>query len=177
MPMTNWLPVPVEGFLDERSYFEYLANRQFPTVPSIRPRKKLEFIAEPDIFHDAFGHFPMHAHASFADFLQLFGQTAMKVESAKQMTEMQRLYWFTVEYCLIRVDGSLKVCGSGHMSGIKESRYSLTDAVEKRPFDLEDVIHQDFNPHILQPVMFVIDSYEEVYQAMKKKAKEYGVWQ
>ncbi len=172
--LTGWGPVPISGFLDARDYFAYLAKRQFPTVTNLRTREEFDFIVLPDLFHDAFGHLPMHSHSIFANFLQLFGKTALQAQTDEQMVEMQRLYWFTVEYCLIRMDGELKVCGSGHMSGIKESRHCLTDEVEKRPFVLEDVCKQDFNPHILQPVMFVIDSYDQLYEAMETKAKEFG---
>lgn len=172
-PLTGWSPVPISGFLSAVDYFTYLSQRRFPTVTTLRPRECLDFIVEPDLFHDAFGHLPMHSHPVFAEFLQLFGESAMKAKTERQIVEMQRLYWFTVEYCLIRVDGELKVCGSGHMSGIKESRYSLSDAVKKRPFKLEDVVDQDFNPHILQPVMFVIEEYEQLYDAMRRKSREF----
>jgi phenylalanine-4-hydroxylase len=172
-PLTGWTPVPISGFLSAIDYFTYLSQRRFPTVTTLRPRESIDFIVEPDLFHDAFGHLPMHSHPVFAEFLQLFGKTAMRAKNERQLLEMQRLYWFAVEYCVIRVDGELKVCGSGHMSGIKESRYTLSDEVEKREFNLEDVVNQDFNPHVLQPVMFVIDTYEQLYDAMSKKAREF----
>jgi phenylalanine-4-hydroxylase len=175
-PMTGWTVAPVQGFLHARDYFWYLANRLFPAVPRIRPRDQLEFIVEPDLFHDAFGHVPMHSHPVLADFVALYGKVCMEiVDDAQKQLEMLRLYWFTVEYGLIREGGKIKVCGSGHMSGIKESRYSLTDEVEKRPFDMEEVIRQDYNPHILQKKLFVMNSWEELAEAMRKKAKEYGV--
>ena len=171
--LTGWTPVPISGFLSAEDYFSYLAKRQFPTVTHLRTREEFEFMVEPDLFHDAYGHLPMHADTHFANFLQLYGEAALQAKTDKHKQEMQRLYWFTVEYCLIDVGGSLKVCGSGHMSGIKESRYSLTDAVKKHPFDLDMVCKQDYNPHVLQPVMFVIDSYEQLYESMQKKAEEF----
>ena len=174
-PLTRWQPVPISGFLDATDYFSYLAKRQFPTVVSIRKREQLEFCVEPDVFHDAFGHLPMHSHSTFADFLELFGKTALSAETEEQMTEMQRLYWFTVEYGMISEGGKLKICGSGHMSGIKEARFSLTSAVEKRPFVLEDVCRQPFNPHILQTTLFVLESFDQLFEAMEIKAREFGV--
>jgi phenylalanine-4-hydroxylase len=174
--MTGWTVIPVSGFLPARDYFWYLGNRLFPAVPKIRPMAQLEFIVEPDLFHDAFGHIPMHSHKAFAEFVEYYGKVCMHLADDKpRRKEMARLYWFTVEYGLIRENGKIKVCGSGHMSGLQESRYSLTDAVEKRPFDLEAVIHQDYNPHILQPLLFVMDSYEQLSEALTKKAKEYGI--
>jgi phenylalanine-4-hydroxylase len=162
--------VPISGFLAADDYFRYLAKRQFPTVVSIRPRHRLEFIAEPDMFHDAFGHLPMHSDPTVADFLQLFGQTALKTKNEKQQLEMQRLYWFTIEYGLIWEHGKIKVCGSGHLSGIKESRFSLSEAVTKHPFQLDKVANTDFNPHILQTTLFVLESYEQLFEAMQQKA-------
>lgn len=172
---TGWVSVPVSGFLSAKDYFIYLSKRQFPTVPQIRARENIDFVVEPEIFHDGFGHLPMHTHASLADFIQLFGRTALAATEEWQLKQMERLYWFSVEYCLISTDKGLKVCGSGHLSGIQESRYSLTDAVEKKEFRLPEVCEQDYNPHKLQPVMFVIDSYEQVYDAMRQKAEEWGV--
>ena len=169
--LTGWIPVPISGFLAAEDYFAYVAKRQFPTVVTMRKWENWEFQSDPDMFHDAFGHLPMHADAALADFLQLFGQVALKSTSEQQVQELTRLYWFTIEYGLIREHSKVKVCGSGHMSGFKEARYSLSDEVEKRPFIFEDVIQQDFNPHILQKTLFVMDSYEQVFEALERQIR------
>jgi phenylalanine-4-hydroxylase len=175
-PKTGWTVVPVQGFLSGRDYFWYLAQRLFPAVPRIRSRANLEFIVEPDLFHDAFGHVPMHANEVFSEFVALYGRVCRELEGDSQKSmEMGRLYWFTVEYGLIEEDSKIKVCGSGHMSSIKESRFSLTNGCKKRPFSMEAVISQDYNPHILQEVLFVMESYEQLHEAMMKKAAEYGI--
>ncbi len=171
--LTGWIPVPISGFLTAEDYFAYVAARQFPTVVRMRTRDAWEFQVEPDLFHDAFGHLPMHADPALADFLQLFGQTALNAQSEQQVLELTRLYWFTIEYGLIRENGQVKVCGSGHLSGFKEARYSLTDAVEKRPFIFDDVIQQDFNPHALQEKLFVMDSYEQIFEALAHHIKRH----
>jgi phenylalanine-4-hydroxylase len=165
--LTRWMPVPISGFLTPKEYFGYVAKRQFPTVVRIRSRESWEFQVEPDLFHDAFGHLPMHADSVLADFLHLYGEIAFH-GNEQQVTELTRLYWFTIEYGLIHEKSKVKVCGSGHMSGYKEARYSLSNEVEKRPFKLDDVIQQDYNPHILQKVLFVLDSYEQLYAALKE---------
>jgi phenylalanine-4-hydroxylase len=170
--LTGWIPIPINGFLEAKDYFAYVAKRQFPTVVRIRTWDAWEFQVDPDLFHDAFGHLPMHADAVLADFLQLFGQVALNAQSEQQIIELTRLYWFTIEYGLIREHGKVKVCGSGHMSGFKEARYSLTDEVEKRPFVFEDVIQQDFNPHVLQKTLFIMDSYEQVFAALERYSKQ-----
>ncbi len=171
--LTDWIPVPISGFLNPGDYFAYLAKRHFPTVVCIRTWDSWEFQVEPDLFHDAFGHLPMHADVALADFLQLFGQVALSATTEQQLNELARLYWFTIEYGLIRENGKTKVCGSGHMSGFKEARYSLTDEVEKRPFVFEEVIKQDYNPHALQKVLFVMDSYEQVFAALESHIQRY----
>lgn len=173
--MTGWIPVPIAGFLTPHDYFAYLARREFPTVVRIRTMDVWDFQVEPDLFHDAFGHLPMHSLPVLADFMQLFGKVAIHAKTEQQLVELTRLYWFTVEYGLIREHGKVKVCGSGHMSGFKEARYSLSDEVEKRPFKLEDVVKQEYNPHALQPVLFVMESYEQLYESMAKKAKEFHI--
>jgi phenylalanine-4-hydroxylase len=118
----------------------------------------------------------MHSDKVFSDFVHLYGRVcAQIVDDVEKQGEMGRLYWFTVEYGLIREGGKIKVAGSGHLSGIKESRYSLTDEVEKKPFEMKAVCSQDYNPHILQKTLFVMDSYEQLADAMHQKAREYGV--
>ena len=173
--LTRWIPVPVAGFLTAKDYFWYIAHRQFPTVPTMRSFKQIDFIVDPDLFHDAFGHLPMHSDPVFADFVELFGRVAYQLDDEAKILQMSRLYWFTVEYGLIREHGKIKVAGSGHLSGFQESRHSLTDAVAKRPFKLEDVVNTAFNPHVLQDTLFVMDSYEQLTDALIRKAKEFGV--
>lgn len=169
--LTQWIPVPISGFLKASDYFQYVAKRQFPTVVHLRTWDSWEFQVDPDLFHDAFGHLPMHVDPTLADFLQLFGQVALRANE-HQVTELSRLYWFSIEYGLIRENNKVKVCGSGHLSGFKEARYSLSDEVEKRPFEFEAVIQQDYNPHALQKVLFIMDSYEQVFEGLKWYEKE-----
>jgi phenylalanine-4-hydroxylase len=175
VPLTGWIPVPISGYLDPRDYFCYLAKRQFPTVAGLRPRERWEFQIDPDLFHDAFGHLPMHIRPELADFLQLFGEVAARAKNSQQLTELERLYWFTVEYGLIKENGRTKVCGSGHLSGFKEAQYSLSDAVLKNPFKLEEVIAQNYNPHILQEKLFILDSYEQLFDSMRELGEKYGL--
>ena len=175
VPLTGWIPVPISGYLDPVDYFCYLEKRQFPTVVGLRPKEMWDFQVDPDLFHDAFGHLPMHIRPELADFLQLFGEVAARARNLQQSKELERLYWFTVEYGLIKENGRTKVCGSGHLSGFKEAQYSLSEAAEKKPFQLEEVIAQDYNPHILQEKLFILDSYDQLYDAMCALGKRYGL--
>lgn len=173
---TGWTMVAVDRELKGHDYFWYLSNSLFPAIPRLRSFASLRFVDSPDLFHDAFGHAPMHADPVFSRFINLFAQVVCRLPAqSRQATEMARLYWFAVEYGLIIEDGKLKVCGSGHLSGIDESRYSLTDQVRKYPFDLKMVIRQEYDPKRLQNVLFVLDSYDQLIEAVLDKANEYGL--
>ncbi len=102
--LTGWQAVPVSGFLPAPEFFRCLSRRLFPTTVTIRPREQLDYLPEPDIFHDVFGHVPLHASPAFADYLQRFGQIACRAEREEQIAGMARLFWFTVEFGLVRED-------------------------------------------------------------------------
>ncbi len=110
-PRTGWSTTPVSGFLPAEAFFEMLAARMFPTTTWLRGRDSLGYIPEPDIFHDVFGHVPMHAHPVFADFLQHYGSVCAKVKDPDALERLGRLFWYTVEFGLIRQDGKIKVYG------------------------------------------------------------------
>ena len=118
---TGWNAVPVTGFLPAREFFLCLANRRFPTTVTVRPKEKIDYLQEPDIFHDVFGHVPLHADTVFADFLQKFGAVAARARSEEETTWMARLFWFTVEFGLIRHGDETKVYGSGLISSVADA--------------------------------------------------------
>src|SRR5580658_6668571 len=135
-PRTGWQSTPVSGFLPPDAFFEMLANRMFPTTTWLRSRDSMEYTPEPDIFHDVFGHVPMHAHPVFADFLQHYGQICSRLTDPEQLERMGRLFWFTVEFGLIRQNGEIKVYGSGLISSHGECTRVLAGGCEIRDFDL-----------------------------------------
>ena len=165
---THWRAVPVSGFLPAREFFACLAERRFPTTVSVRPMAQLDYLPEPDIFHDVFGHVPLHAHPVFADFLQRFGQVASGAESDGQVEAMARLFWFTVEFGLVRERGDVKVYGSGLISSHGDAANALGDACERRPFSLEAVLAQPFEIDRLQDVLFVVDDYAQLFDAVAR---------
>src|SRR6201999_3171891 len=107
-PRTGWNATPVSGFLPPDAFFEMLAARQFPTTTWLRSRDSLEYTPEPDIFHDVFGHVPMHAHPVFADFLQQYGRVCAGLKDKEKLERIGRLFWFTVEFGVIRQNGTIK---------------------------------------------------------------------
>ena len=130
---TGWAAVPVSGFLPAKEFFACLAERRFPTTVSVRPMAQLDYLPEPDIFHDVFGHVPLHAHPVFADFLQRFGQAATRAVTEEQVEAMARLFWFTVEFGLVQEDGRVKVYGSGLISSHGDAANALSATVRSSP--------------------------------------------
>src|SRR5882724_8981654 len=133
-PITGWRAVAVSGFLEPTLFFQCLGERRFPTTVIVRPMEQLDYVPEPDIFHDVFGHVPLHADPVFADFLQRFGAAAARAEGAQAVERMARLFWFTVEFGLIREGGEVKVYGSGLISSHADAANALGAGCERRPF-------------------------------------------
>jgi len=141
---TGWNAVPVNGFIPARQVFECLAQHRFPTTVIVRPRAQIDYLPEPDIFHDVFGHVPLHADAVFADFLQKFGAAATRTRNEEETVQMARLFWFTVEFGLTRDEGHVKVYGSGLISSAGNAANALGPKCDRRPFSLDAAIHQPF---------------------------------
>lgn len=167
-PRTGWRAVPVSGFLPAQQFFACLDARRFPTTVTIRPPDSLDYIPEPDIFHDVFGHVPLHADPVFADYLQTFGHLASRVRNDEDRERMTRLFWFTVEFGLIHEDGADKVYGSGLISSHGDCANALGPNCERRPFSLDEVFAQDFAIDHVQPVLFVLESFDQLFDATKE---------
>ena len=166
-PRTGWQSRAVPGYLPPKAFFACLSRREFPTTVVIRPKESIDYLPEPDIFHDVFGHVPLHADPVFADFLQTYGQAALHARDDEHTERLARLFWFTVEFGLIREDGRLKVYGSGLISSPGESRHALSsDAVERRPFDLQTVCDTSFEIDHYQPILYVLESFAQLRDAM-----------
>jgi phenylalanine-4-hydroxylase len=168
--LTGWQSRAVPGYISARPFFACLAQRQFPTTVFIRTKERIDYLPEPDIFHDVFGHVPLHADPSFADFLQEYGQAAL-VADAQHTERLARLFWYTVEFGLIRERGALRVYGAGLISSPGESRHCLVSTdVDRRPFDLHEVCSTPFEIDHYQPTLFVLDSFDELRDAMRTYA-------
>ncbi|MEO8215643.1 MAG: phenylalanine 4-monooxygenase [Acidobacteriota bacterium] len=163
---TGWNAVAVSGFIPAPEFFRMLSVRRFPTTITVRKRERLDYVPEPDIFHDVFGHVPLHAHPVFADFLQRFGALATRAKSDEATERMARLFWFTVEFGLIRENGEIKVYGSGLISSADDARNALGPDCDRRPFRLDDVLEQPFRIDELQEVLFIIDSWDQLFEAL-----------
>ena len=167
-PRTGWQSTPVSGFLPPGAFFEMLSARMFPTTTWLRSRDSLEYTPEPDIFHDVFGHVPMHAHPIFGDFLQHYGQIcAGLITNPIALERMGRVFWFTVEFGVIRQNGELKVYGSGLISSHGECTRVLAGGCEVCDFDLDAVMNQQFDTGAMQPVLYAVESFDQIYEATK----------
>jgi phenylalanine-4-hydroxylase len=143
-----------------------LAARRFPTTTWLRSRDSLEYTPEPDIFHDVFGHVPMHANNIFADFLQHYGRVCASIEEEAVLERLGRLFWYTLEFGLIREGSEIKVYGSGLISSQGECRNVTEGRCAVRDFSLDDVLDTPVKVDEFQKVLFAIDSFDQMYEAM-----------
>lgn len=171
---TNWQVARVPGLLFEGDFFSRLARRVFPSTDYIRPRHELDYTPAPDLFHDIFGHTPMITNPSFADFYQKIGEASLNARG-EDRRRLERIYWFTVEFGLIRTSQGMRIYGNGIISSFAETKHSLTDKVEKRPFNLEKIAEQDYDVWHMQPLLFVIDSFEQLEQGFYAWARKRGL--
>jgi len=167
---TGWSSTPVSGFMPARAFFEMLSARMFPTTTRLRQREAAEYTPEPDIFHDVFGHVPMHAHQGFADFLQYYGKVCAGLENPDALEKLGRLFWYTVEFGVIRERGEIRLYGSGLISSHEESTNVLEGKVEVRPFDLDEVLETPVKVDQVHQLVFVIESFDQIYEAMERVA-------
>ena len=165
-PRTGWSSTPVSGFLPAPAFFEMLANRLFPTTTWLRSRESLEYTPEPDIFHDVFGHVPMHAHRVFGDFLEHYGRVCAGVSDQTTLEKLGRLFWYTVEFGLIRQHGEIKAYGSGVISSAGECQSVINGGCAIHDFSLDEVLNTPVKVDELQKVLFAVNSFDEIYEAM-----------
>ena len=165
---TRWAAKGVGGFIPARQFFHCLSRRRFPTTLRVRPRAQLDYLPEPDIFHDVFGHVPLHADPVFADFLQRFGELAAAAKTDEETEMMARLFWFTVVFGLISENDSIKVYGSGLISSHGDAANALGPRCKRRKFTLDAVIGQPFEIDHFQDVLFVVDSFDELFAAVEE---------
>lgn len=171
---SNWRLVTVPGFIPGDLFLEHLSKRQFPVTWWIRPPEKIDYLQEPDIFHDLFGHVPMLAHPVFADYMQQFGLGCVKAKTQGAEGFIARLYWFTVEFGLIRQHGNLRIYGSGIVSSKTESVYCLESKLPNRfKLDILRAMRTDYRIDDVQKDYFVIDSFEELFEQTKPDFTDY----
>jgi phenylalanine-4-hydroxylase len=166
---TGWSVVPVEAVIPLEKFFSLLANRQFPAASFIRLREEMDYLQEPDIFHEYFGHCPMLTHQAYADFIQWYGEIALSTNK-KAQSLLGRLFWFTIEFGLIQKADGLKIYGGGILSSFQETHYALESPDPLRiPFDIEKILHTPYRYDEIQKQYFVIDDMDTLFHIKSDK--------
>lgn len=165
---TGWTIVAVPGLVPDAVFFEHLASRRFPSTCFIRRPDQLDYLQEPDIFHDVFGHVPMLMNPIFAEYMQAYGQGGLKALALGSLHHLARLYWYTVEFGLVRTEAGLRIYGSGIVSSRGESIYCLDSPEPSRiAFDLLRVMRTRYRIDDYQDVYFVIDGFGQLFDATR----------
>lgn len=163
---TGWQIVAVPGLIPEEAFFQLLAQRRFPVTDWIRTAGELDYVVEPDVFHDLFGHVPLLFNPVFADYMQAYGLGGMKAVQLNACELLARLYWHTVEFGLIRTPQGLRAYGAGILSSAGELGYSLTSTAARRvPFNLSRIMRTRYRIDSFQTGYFVIDSFAQLFEA------------
>lgn len=164
--LTGWRVVAVPGLVPDEVFFEHLANRRFPAGRFIRQPDQLDYLQEPDVFHDVFGHVPMLTDPTFADYMAAYGEGGLRAMGRGQLHNLARLYWYTVEFGLLQTDQGLRIYGAGIVSSRAESIFALDDPSPNRiAFDLERVMRTPYRIDDFQQVYFVIPSLHALLDA------------
>jgi phenylalanine-4-hydroxylase len=164
--LTGWTVVCVPGLVPDDVFFDHLANRRFPSGQFIRKPDQLDYLQEPDIFHDVFGHVPMLTDPTFADYMQAYGKGGQRAQGLGMLKNLARLYWYTVEFGLLEDTDGLRIYGAGIVSSASESVFALEDPSPNRiAFDLERIMRTDYRIDDFQQVYFVVPSIEALNDA------------
>ena len=178
---SGWCVVPVPALIDFPTFFGMLAKRQFPVASFIRSQQDMDYLQEPDIFHEILGHTPLLTNPEYADFVQAYGAAGYCANSREQIW-LARLFWFTVEFGLLHTDFGIRAFGAGIVSSHSELQYSLqAPEVERRAFDVMTVLRTPYRIDILQPVYYVLENFAQLFEftqidliSLVKKARALG---
>lgn len=163
---TRWEVVAVPGLIPEEAFFALLAQRRFPVTGWIRRPEEFDYVVEPDVFHDLFGHVPLLFNPMFADYMQAYGAGGLKASRLESCEYLARLYWYTVEFGLIATPAGLRAYGAGILSSAGELRHSVTSLGPQRlGFDLERIMRTRYKIDSYQTTYFVIDSFRQLFEA------------
>lgn len=164
---TGWQVQVVPGLIDDDLFFGLLNNRRFPSSTWLRSLDQLDYLEEPDMFHDAFAHMPMLCNQPYVDFLENLSGIALKhIKNPWAIQLLSRIYWFTIEFGLIREDGSLKIYGAGILSSAGETKFSLSNEPAHLDYDVRRILGQEYWKDRFQDKYFVIENYGQLYQSL-----------
>lgn len=172
---TGWTIEVVAGLIPVGDFFDLLSRRRFCSSTWIRRRDQLDYLEEPDMFHDTYGHIPLLLNPTYADFMQRFGALGVKFQhDPEAVIQLERLYWFTIEFGLIMEEGQPKIYGAGIASSYGESRQIFEGGMTIHPFDIEAVLNKSFRKDVMQTEYFAIESFEQLWKSLIEAEKILG---
>lgn len=180
---TGWSLEPVPALIPVEQFFTLIANRKFPAATFIRRLEELDYLEEPDVFHELFGHCPLLTNQAYADFTYHYGKLGLNA-SPEDREMLARLYWFTIEFGLIKKPQGVRAYGGGILSSMSETPYCVDSPIpQRKPFDVLEVLRTPYRIDIMQPIYFVIDDFDVLFElidmdliALIKKARKLGMY-
>lgn len=161
--INGWEVVAVEGIVDDKVFFGLLSDKKFPATTWLRKMSELDYLEEPDMFHDVFGHVPLLSNAAVTSFLQALSQIGYEhADDPVAIELLSRIYWFTIEFGLIRESGQLRIYGAGILSSVGETRHSLSDTPQHFAYNVDQILDTPYRKDTFQDRYFIIDSYEQL---------------
>ena len=165
---TSWSLEVVPNISEQKEFFEFLSQKKFTATCWLRTMKQLDYLEEPDMFHDVFGHVPLLCNQSYVNFFKGISDIALKnIDNANAIKLLGRLYWFAIEFGLIKEEGQLKIYGAGIISSKGETEHCLSQKAKQLPFDIQTVFETDYRTDVFQEIYFVIDSFEQLYNSLE----------
>lgn len=165
--LTGWEVYVVPGLIDNKPFFEHLARKEFPATTWLRKMEQLKYIEEPDMFHDVFGHVPLLSEPFFTNYLQGLSKMALQhIDNETAIELIARMYWYTVEFGLIKESGAIKIYGAGILSSPGESQFSVSSEATHVPFHVQTIFDSPYIKDKYQAQYFVIDSYQQLFDSL-----------
>lgn len=165
--LTGWSLEPVAALISFDKFFNLLANRKFPAATFIRTKEELDYLKEPDIFHEIFGHCPLLTNPAYAEFVYTYGKLGVTATPQERVL-LARLFWFTIEFGLMKTPAGLRAYGGGILSSMKETVYCVeSDEAVRKPFDVMDALRTAYNIDVIQPTYFVLDRFDQLFDLTK----------
>ena len=176
---TSWKIEVVPNICPDAKFFECSANKIFTSTCWLRTMSQLDYLEEPDMFHDVFGHMPLLTNKAYADFFSAFGKVAIRyLHNPQAIQLLSRIYWFTIEFGMIEENNSLKIYGAGIISSFGETQHAIDNQTQKHPFEIDTIMNTPYRTDIIQDKYFVIQSFEQLYQSIpmieEKLAERFG---
>ncbi|WP_224997593.1 phenylalanine 4-monooxygenase [Cesiribacter sp. SM1] len=170
---TGWELTVVPGIVADDLFFKLLSEKKFPATTWLRKMAQLDYLEEPDMFHDVFAHVPLLTNKPFVDFLQALSKIALRhIDDAWAIELLSRIYWFTIEFGLIQEEGGLRIYGAGILSSAGETLYSLSNKPEHRPYDVATILDTPYRKDTFQEIYYIVDSYEALYASIPEIEEE-----